>query len=99
MSPIRFVIRLSIRPQEVTVQIPSIGVFTSSTKSLRALFILVITLALLIGLAPAQQTLGSINGTVTDASGAVVQGAQVKVRAVATNLEVTAQSKNDGSFV
>ncbi len=81
------------------MQIPSIGVFTSSTKSLRALFILVITLALLTGLAPAQQTLGSINGTVTDASGAVVQGAQVKVRAVATNLEVTAQSKNDGSFV
>jgi len=29
---------------------------------------------------PAQQTLGSINGTVTDASGAVVQGAKVSVK-------------------
>lgn len=46
----------------------------------------------------AQQTLGSINGTVTDASGAVVQGAAVKARAVATNLEVNAVSRNDGSF-
>lgn len=45
-----------------------------------------------------QQTLGSMNGTVTDSSGAVVQGASVKARALATNLEVSAQSKNDGSF-
>jgi len=48
--------------------------------------------------AAAQQTLGSMNGTVTDTSGAVVQGASVKARSVATNLEVTAQTKNDGSF-
>ena len=45
-----------------------------------------------------QQTLGAINGTVTDASGAVVQAATVKAHAVATNLEVTAQTKSDGSF-
>jgi hypothetical protein len=45
-----------------------------------------------------QQTLGSMNGTVTDSSGAVVQGASVKARALATNLEVSAQSKSDGSF-
>ena len=49
-------------------------------------------------LALAQQTLGSINGTVTDSSGAVIQGAQVRVRAIATNLAVTAESKGDGSF-
>ncbi len=46
----------------------------------------------------AQQTLGSMNGTVSDASGAVVQGATVKARAVATNLEVSATTKSDGSF-
>ncbi len=46
----------------------------------------------------AQQTLGSINGTVVDSSGAVVQSAKVKVRSPATNLEVAAQTKNDGSF-
>src|SRR5260370_24570482 len=48
--------------------------------------------------AVAQQTLGSINGTVTDSSGAVVQGASDKVRSLATNLEVRAESKSDGSF-
>jgi hypothetical protein len=48
--------------------------------------------------AVAQQTLGSMNGTVTDSSGAVVQGATVRVRAVATNLEVKTESKSDGSF-
>jgi hypothetical protein len=46
----------------------------------------------------AQQTLGAINGTVTDSSGAVVQGATVKVRSQATNLEVKAETKADGSF-
>src|ERR1700733_8989793 len=45
-----------------------------------------------------QQTLGGINGTVTDNSGAVVQGAAVKVVNVGTNLEQTATTKNDGSF-
>jgi Carboxypeptidase regulatory-like domain/TonB dependent receptor len=48
--------------------------------------------------AQAQQTLGAINGTVTDASGAVVQGVAVKIRDVATNLTVNATTKEDGSF-
>jgi len=46
----------------------------------------------------AQQTLGSIDGTVTDISGAVVTDAAVKARSVATNLEVEAHTKGDGSF-
>jgi Carboxypeptidase regulatory-like domain len=46
----------------------------------------------------AQETLGSLTGTVTDTSGAVVQKAAVKVRDVATNLIVTAATNNDGSF-
>ena len=45
-----------------------------------------------------QQTLGSIDGTVADISGAVVQEAAVSVRNVATNLTVNAQTKQDGSF-
>jgi hypothetical protein len=57
-----------------------------------------VALAFLTAIASAQQTLGAINGTVTDASGAVVQAATVKAHAVATNLEVTAQTKSDGSF-
>ena len=58
----------------------------------------VLTLAGLPIPALAQQTLGSLNGTLTDSSGAVVQGVSVKARAVATNLEVTAISKSDGSM-
>jgi hypothetical protein len=49
-------------------------------------------------LATAQQTLGSMDGTVSDSSGAVVQKAAVKIRNVATNFEVTAETRNDGSF-
>lgn len=46
----------------------------------------------------AQQTLGWIDGTVTDSSGAFLQGVAIKVRNVSTNLIVTAQTKPDGSF-
>ena len=49
-------------------------------------------------LALAQQTLGAINGTVSDSSGAVVSNVSIKARATATNLEVTATSKSDGNF-
>jgi Carboxypeptidase regulatory-like domain len=49
-------------------------------------------------LALTQQTLGSMNGTITDSSGAVVQGVSVKAHSAATNLEVSATSKGDGSF-
>lgn len=49
-------------------------------------------------LAFTQQTLGSMNGTVTDSSGAVVQGVSVKAHSAATNLEVQRTSRNDGSF-
>lgn len=48
--------------------------------------------------ANAQQTLGAINGTVTDASGAVIQGVGIQIRNLGTNLVVSAQSKSDGSF-
>jgi hypothetical protein len=37
----------------------------------------------------AQQTLGWIDGTVTDSSGGVAEGVVVKARNAATNLEVT----------
>ena len=53
---------------------------------------------LLVSSLQAQQTLGSINGTVTDSSGAVVQNAVVKIRNLATGLEQTASTKADGSF-
>lgn len=46
----------------------------------------------------AQQTLGGINGTVTDSSGATMQGVSVAVRNTGTNLKVTKSSSSDGSF-
>ena len=42
--------------------------------------------------------MGSVNGTVTDSTGAVVQKASVKIRNTGTNLVVTAETKDDGSF-
>jgi hypothetical protein len=77
------------------------GLFSAfSAVRSSALFLVcaVLGFACLSPLAVGQQTLGSMNGTVSDASGAVVQNANVKMRAVATNLEVTATSKADGSF-
>ena len=50
-------------------------------------------------IAKAQQTLGSINGTVTDSSGGVLGKASVKVKNSATNLEVSAKTKDDGSYL
>ncbi|MGB7310584.1 MAG: carboxypeptidase-like regulatory domain-containing protein, partial [Candidatus Acidiferrales bacterium] len=73
------------------------------TRSLRVRFgclsiFLLAVFAFLPHAAFAQQTLGSINGVVSDTSGAVVPQADLSVRNVATNLTVTAQTKGDGSF-
>lgn len=73
----------------------------SGKKCFLARFSGLLTLIFLVAsghLAFGQQTLGSINGTVTDSTGAVIQGAQIKARATATNLVVQATSKADGSF-
>ncbi len=47
----------------------------------------------------AQQILGAITGTVTDASGAAIPGAAVTARNGATNLEVVERTQSNGSFV
>jgi hypothetical protein len=71
-------------------------------RKVGVLSLVVAVLAALTGLfvagAKAQQTLGSVNGTVADSSGAVIQGAAVSAQNTATNLAVTAQTKDDGSF-
>src|SRR5271154_152632 len=70
------------------------------TKELRSLWILVCLAVLLLTGAPtpAQQTLGAINGTVKDSSGATVRAAAVKIHNLATGLEETVNTKPDGSF-
>ena len=75
----------------------SVRISAVSSRVSRCFVAVVLALFVAKGL-PAQQTLGSMNGTVTDISGAVMQGVSVKARALATNLEVTAQSQSDGSF-
>jgi hypothetical protein len=72
-------------------------VVPKSTK-LICVFVVLALIALVPFTAHAQQTLGSINGTVTDATGAVVQKTNISIRNTGTNLVVTAQSKDDGSF-
>jgi len=69
-----------------------------TTFSCCMVFIVVLTFTASSQLALAQQTLGAINGTVTDSSGAVVAKVNIKARALATNLELTAASTSDGSF-
>jgi hypothetical protein len=69
-----------------------------STVVVSVFVLFAITLALLTPFSVAQQTLGSMNGTVTDSSGAVVPKAEVRIRNVATNFLLTADTKADGSF-
>jgi hypothetical protein len=55
---------------------------------------------LLFALAPlhAQGLLGTILGNVTDSSGAAVEGAEVTVKSVATNLKVSAKTEGNGLY-
>jgi len=51
-----------------------------------------------IGMVFAQSTTATINGTVTDAAGAVIPDAQVTITNQATNQEVQTHTRGDGSF-
>jgi hypothetical protein len=67
-------------------------------KLSRSVLVCFALLCLLASFARAQQTLGSINGTVTDSSGAVIHNATVKILNLATGLEQTVPTNSDGSF-
>jgi hypothetical protein len=68
------------------------------TRSLAIAFILCLTLVFSIP-ASAQTVLGSITGTVKDATGSAVPGAAVSAENVGTNLNVTAHSDSNGSYL
>src|SRR5579863_9907241 len=75
------------------------GVETQMKKlTSRMVFVWMILCALLPMSARAQQTLGAINGTVTDASNAVVPQAQVQAKNLGTGLTVDATTQSDGSY-
>jgi hypothetical protein len=67
-------------------------------KAIRSGLVALTVLFLFVSPSHAQQTLGSINGTVKDSSGGVVSKVAVKVRNLATNLTQSASSKDDGSY-
>jgi len=81
------------------VPFPSTGVFAARSKSLLGFSSVLLSVVLFSQFASSQQTLGAITGTVTDPSGAVVSDAAVKAVNIATNLEVAAITKSNGSFV
>jgi hypothetical protein len=66
---------------------------------LRKVLVVVLSVLILALPAGAQQTLGAITGTVTDSSGAIVGDATVKALNTATNLEVIAHTKSNGSYL
>jgi hypothetical protein len=63
--------------------------------------LLVVAVTILFNCEPAwsQTESGSISGTVTDATGAVIPGAMVSVKNTATSAERTVQSQSDGKYV
>src|SRR5215510_6225085 len=65
---------------------------------MKRLFLAVLAILLLAIAANAQTFRGSINGTVTDPSGAFVPNAQVKATETATNIDHNTVSTNDGQF-
>src|ERR1700690_558782 len=60
--------------------------------------IILISILLAAASLSAQTFRGTILGTVTDAQGAVVSGARVTVKNVATGLERTTETSADGSY-
>src|SRR5215469_11586481 len=65
---------------------------------MKRLFLSVLAVLLLPVAINAQTFRGTINGTVTDPSGAVVPNAQVKATEVATNIDHNTVTTGDGQF-
>jgi hypothetical protein len=64
----------------------------------RYVAMVLVLLALIPFSLPAQQTSGSIDGTVTDSTGGLLRNVSIKIRNTATNLLSTAETRADGSF-
>src|SRR3954470_8066985 len=61
-------------------------------------FILLVTIFLLAGVALSQSGQGSVEGTITDTSGAVVPGVNIKLTNAGTGLSFTTASNESGYF-
>ena len=70
-----------------------------NSKTTRRFLICAATLLFLPAFALAQTVTGTLQGTVSDARGAVVPGAEVVIRNVETGAERTMQTDNDGTYI
>src|SRR5256714_8654598 len=71
-----------------------------SAKSFRRWILVFVSVAFMVaGVAQAQISTASLNGTVTDPSGAVIPGATVTLKNVATNVERTTSTNSAGNYV
>ena len=61
--------------------------------------VMLVLILCLSGLAFPQSDTGRLIGTITDASGAAIGAADIKVTELSTNRAVTVQSQGDGSYV
>lgn len=68
-------------------------------RGVRAAWTALVMLLALAGSARAQSTFGSVRGTVTDVSGAVIPGAAVTVHSLEQNFDRTATTNDAGEFV
>src|SRR6266550_1098445 len=68
------------------------------TSSIASLFLLMSVLVLAAFTAAAQETTGSLIGTVVDPNGAIVAGANVTLTNTATGSSQTKQTSSDGNF-
>ena len=59
---------------------------------------LILSLGAALPAATAQEFRGALSGTVTDAQGAVIQGATVVIKNISTNVEITTTTNEDGSY-
>ena len=70
----------------------------AARKFVASLFVFLVGLFLCVSLAHAQAVTGNISGTVTDASGAVIVGAQVVVTNTGTGVALTTTSNDQGRY-
>lgn len=71
---------------------------TISTRPMRAALVVLAALAFFAAAARAQTITGSIRGTVTDPSGAVIPGASVTATNVSTGVSTATQTNKDGDY-
>src|SRR4029077_2192783 len=67
-------------------------------KIMKQFLVVLLSVLFLVVPANAQTFRGAINGTVTDPSGAVVPGAQIKATNKSTSIDYASESTSDGHF-